>query len=72
MRPLHPFEENGTECAFDVVQGSNNQKYVVESPLDLEALRTELLSVKGKEVVTSIAIVLMHSYAYPSFERQVE
>ena len=41
----------------------------VERPLDLEALRAELEAARA-DGIQSVAIVLMHAYAYPEHERQ--
>lgn len=63
VRPLHPFEDTN-ENVFD----RHGQKYVVEKAVDLEAVEAELAKLDG---IKSVAVSLMHSYAYPEHEQAI-
>ena len=71
LRPLHDCESVDSND-FEVVHGTNNQKYVQEEALNLDELRRELTEVWDDGKITSLAIVLMHSYAHPDQEEAVE
>lgn len=53
------------------IDGLNGQKYVVERTIDLAQVRHVLEKIKKEGVITSLAIVLMHAYAYPDHEQQI-
>lgn len=73
LRPLHENEiETIGEESIDIIKGSNNQKYVVEGALNLERVRQDLMAAKEEGTISSIAIVLMHSYAHQAQEEAVE
>ena len=44
----------------------------MEDELDIDQLRSQLAAIKTEGVITSLAIVLMHSYAYPDLEELIE
>ena len=48
--------------------GSDGQKYVIEDELAIDEIRSELEMIKAEGIITSLAIVLMHSYANPEQE----
>nr|XP_008122897.1 PREDICTED: 5-oxoprolinase [Anolis carolinensis] len=52
------------------VTGLTGETLVVERPLDLGALRGELQALLERGI-TSLAVVLLHSYLWPEHERQV-
>lgn len=74
LRPQHPHEADSSAATagMEVVQGSNGQAYVIEEPLDTDAIRRQLEAIKAEGIITSLAIVLMHSYAYPQQEQDIE
>ena len=49
----------------------NGQRYVVDTPLDLQDLKEKLTHLKQKTKIDSLAVVLMHSYALNSHELAV-
>ncbi|XP_068017179.1 5-oxoprolinase [Melanerpes formicivorus] len=59
----------GTE-AMPLLQGSTGGALQVQRPLDLAALRQELERVLARGI-TSLAVLLLHSYAWPGHEEQV-
>ncbi|XP_025070029.1 5-oxoprolinase [Alligator sinensis] len=52
------------------LQGSTGDVLVVQQPLDLAKLRTELEGLLARGI-QSLAVVLLHSYACPAHEQQV-
>jgi 5-oxoprolinase (ATP-hydrolysing) len=66
VRPVHAHES-----LVDVIIGSNGQKYFVDEKLNTEHIRFELTQLKAAGKITSIAIVLMHSYAFDEHELKV-
>ena len=53
-----------------VVEGVTGERVLVETPLDVESLRPKLQSLLDAGV-RSLAVVLMHSYAFPAHENAV-
>lgn len=53
------------------VIGTTGERLTVEVPLDIDSLKDDLEKVKAKGI-TSLAVVLLHSYLYPEHEKQVE
>ena len=74
LRPLlsHEKTDDIALSNLEIVEGSNGQSYVVEQPLDIAETRRQLEQLKVEGNITSLAIVLMHSYAYPEMEIQIE
>ena len=66
MRPVHAHES-----LVDAIIGSNGQKYFVDEILNTEHIRFELTQLKAAGKIKSIAIVLMHSYAFDEHELKV-
>jgi 5-oxoprolinase (ATP-hydrolysing) len=64
VRPLHTFEQAGTANVHD----RHGQKYVVEKAVDVAAVEAELAKLDG---IKSVAVSLMHSYAYPEHEQAI-
>ena len=72
LRPLHACEEAELQHSGKVVMGSNNQRYLIEDDLDIEQVRKDLEAIKSEGNIGSLAVVLMHSYAYTKHEEQIE
>jgi 5-oxoprolinase (ATP-hydrolysing) len=53
-----------------IVEGVTGERVLVETPLDVESLRPKLQSLLDAGV-RSLAVVLMHSYAFPAHENAV-
>ena len=51
--------------------GVTGEAMLVEKPLDVESLRPELQALLD-EGIRSLAVVLMHSYAFPTTKRRWE
>ena len=51
--------------------GKNGQYFLIEKPVEESTLRQDLTALKSGGIVTSLAIVLMHSYAIDSHEHVV-
>ncbi len=51
--------------------GINQEKYVVDQPLDLAYVETELIKLHKDLKFDSLAVVLMHSYACPESELKI-
>ncbi len=66
VRLLQPEEENG-----DAYLSQTGRFYKVIQPLDLDRLKSDLLEIWG-EGITSIAVVCIHSYAFPKHELEIE
>ena len=66
VRPLHP-----NESRTDVIVGHNGQKYIIDEILNQQHIRGELTKLKEQGRITSIAVVLMHSYAFDDHELKV-
>ena len=49
---------------------ATGERALVETPLDLDALRPKLQKLKD-EGVEALAVVLLHSYVYPDHEKQI-
>ncbi|XP_069737844.1 5-oxoprolinase [Phaenicophaeus curvirostris] len=56
--------------AFPTVQGSMGSTLRVQRPLQLEKLREELQRLRERGI-RSLAVLLLHSYAWPGHEQQV-
>jgi len=54
------------------IKGDNGEDYFIEEALDIAQIKQELVDLKALGQVTSIAIVLMHSYAVRDHELKVE
>ena len=64
---------SGSEAATEglkIVTGVTGEAMLVEKPLDVESLRPELQALLD-EGIRSLAVVLMHSYAFPDHEAAV-
>lgn len=76
MRPMHKFENADIleimDESAEVVYGTNDQAYIVEDALNLDEIRQQLKDIKAEGTITSLAIVLMHSYAFPDQEEKLE
>ena len=73
VRVRHTSEEDSSpsESAPDkIVTGVTGEAIVIEHPLDVESLRPQLQALLD-EGIDSLAVVLMHSYAFPDHENAV-
>jgi 5-oxoprolinase (ATP-hydrolysing) len=71
VRPLHPFEKNVE--TLKTFTGSNGESFILEQALDTDEVRGQLKALKEEDPgITSLAIVLMHSYAFDAHEKQIE
>jgi len=61
IRPLAPGENLLNK---EITIGSNNQSYVIKKRLDEAQIRKQLTELKNAGVINSLAVVLMHSYAF--------
>ena len=77
VRPVHDSEKKeGSGASLDGkrwIKGQNGKDYIVEKELEVEEVRKQLQAVKNDPDVTftSVAIVLMHSYAFSDHEEKV-
>lgn len=67
---LLPMQDGGDVGDRETVVGSTGEHLVLVQPLDEAALREDLSRVLAKGV-TSLAVLLLHSYTYPHHERRV-
>ncbi|XP_054738314.1 5-oxoprolinase [Anastrepha obliqua] len=58
------------EHTWQVLEGTSGAKYLEMQPVDVEAVRESLQEVR-KQGITSVAVVLAHSFACPVHELQV-
>lgn len=66
IRPLKSFETDK-----NIVVGINQEKYVVDQPLDTAQVEAELIKLHKDYKFDSLAVVLMHSYACPESELRI-
>ncbi|XP_033924706.1 5-oxoprolinase, partial [Melopsittacus undulatus] len=66
-RPTCDLPESGS---LPVIQGSMGVSLVLQTPLDLGPLRQELCGVRDRGI-RSLAVLLLHSYAWPEHEQRV-
>jgi 5-oxoprolinase (ATP-hydrolysing) len=67
VRPLNRYDS----ADLETVEGSNKDKYVVVTKMDLEQVETDLIKLKSETDIDSIAVVLMHSYSYTANEESI-
>jgi 5-oxoprolinase (ATP-hydrolysing) len=65
IRPYHSHEQK------ESFLGLNGLRYVVDKSLDVEQITQDLKRIKETTDVTSVAVVLMHSYAMPESENRI-
>jgi len=62
---------DATAAGAEVVLGLSHERLLVTRPVDEDDVRTRLQAVL-QQGITSIAVVLLHSYAYPAHEQAVK
>ena len=73
VRVRHTSEEDSSpseSAPNKIVTGVTGEAIVIEHPLDVESLRPQLQALLD-EGIDSLAVVLMHSYAFPDHENAV-
>ena len=68
IRPLAPFENPEDFPSHTIIKGMNNAFYVIEKPLNTKTLKEKLIALKNEGRIDSLAVALMHSFAYPNHE----
>jgi len=70
IRPV--FSGEDISSTDGIIEGANGQKYVVLKKPDLAKVEQDLNALKAEGEITSLSIVLMHSYAFTEHETAIE
>ena len=67
---IRPLKSHETLPGVKIVEGITNERFAVIQPLDIESVLPQLQRIYNKGI-RSLAVVLMHAYAWPDHEQAI-